>query len=100
MLWKSSVLWTQLAPEKLLFVSPFSTVGDTALGIQGRFFCSQACFNSGRTLHKKARKEEEESKPREDLGVETEQEDGERMMRRREFVRGLRLWREGLDVST
>ena len=34
------------------------------LGIQGRFFCSQACFGSSWTLHKevhkKARKEEEE----------------------------------------
>jgi hypothetical protein len=50
-------------------------------------------------VHKKARKEEEEeeSKPREDLGVETEQEDREK---RREVVRGLRLWREGLDCST
>ena len=56
------------------------------LDIQGRFFCSQACFGSSWTLHKevhkKARKEEEESKPRENLGVETEQE------------------KEGLDVST
>ena len=41
--------------------------------------------------------EEEESKPREDLGVGTEQKDGEK---RREFVRGLRLWREGLDCPT
>jgi hypothetical protein len=49
-------------------------------------------------VHKKARKEEEEeeSKPREGLGVETEQEDREK---RREVVRGLRLWWEGLDFS-
>ena len=40
---------------------------------------------------------EEESKPREDLDVGTEQKDGEK---RREVVRGLRLWREGLDCPT
>ncbi len=41
-------------------------------------------------VHRKARKEEEEkeSKPREELGVETEQEDREK---RREVVKGLRL---------